>query len=259
MSETAPPPRKVAKRAGARAGTKGRTLITAILVRTHNAGNLGAAARVVTNFGARLALVDPRVARDHPDALAYASGAEKTLDSAPGFRDVAEVSSTVDLLVALTSARGRNARGLPGRISGAAIRRALHEGQSVGLLFGPERSGLTTEEVLACDRRWSLPTEPDFPTLNLAQSVAVSLALIRGDGNRRERPEEGPGGVIRRETWRHLTGVLRRTLEGSFPVRRARPDVIDEVVQIIQRARPTQREAELLLAALASLERRRDS
>lgn len=230
-------------------------MITAILLRTHNAGNLGAAARVVRNFGARLVLAGPRVARDHPDALAFASGAEDTLFSAPEIGGLEEASSMFDILVALTSTRGRNARGLPGKTTGAALRRAERAGLSVGLVFGPERNGLSTEEVLACDHRWSLPAEPDFPTLNLAQSVAVSLALIRGEGSR--RPSSGPPPqTVRRETWRHLMRVLRQTLEWGFPIRRERPDVIDEIVEAVRRARPTQREAELLLAALSSIDRR---
>jgi len=53
--------------------------VLAVLVRTHNPGNLGAAARAAKNFGAELLLVDPRAEVLHPDAVAFASGAEDLL------------------------------------------------------------------------------------------------------------------------------------------------------------------------------------
>jgi TrmH family RNA methyltransferase len=229
----------------------GESVITVLLVRTHNPGNLGSAARVVTNFGATLALLDPRVELDHPDVLAYASGAERAISEATTVSSLEKASSEFDVLVALTSERGRKGRGLPARTTAAGIRRMLQKGQSVALVFGPERSGLSTEEILQCDARWFLRTEPDFPTLNLAQAVAASLALVRGE--RHLKGSVAEEGSLRRETWRRVLQEVRKNLEGSFPVRRTRPDVVDELVGVLRRARPTQREAELLLAALASL------
>jgi TrmH family RNA methyltransferase len=231
----------------------GAAAITAVLVRTHSPGNLGSAARVVANFGATLALVDPRTGVDHPEAIAHASGADAILGSAQHFSDLDEVASRFDLLVALSSERGRTGRSLPPRIGVAALRRALAAGRPLALLFGPERSGLSTEELLRCDARWSLPTEPSFPTLNLAQAVAVSLALLRGTRTGATR-RESTGDPIRRETWQHLLSEARRILEARFPVRRARPDVVDELVACLRRAHPTEREARLLLAALAGAE-----
>ena len=155
----------------------------------------------------------------------------------------------LDHLVALTSTRGRSAAGLPPATSVAATRRLAASGRAVGLVFGPERSGLTTEELLECDARWSLPTEPSFPTMNLAQAVAVALALLRGA---RRRPgadaesEPATGSAARK-----LFSEVRRVLEARFPDRRKRPDVVDELLSLLRRAGPTRREAELLLAALA--------
>ena len=74
-----------------------------VLVRTHNPGNLGSAARAAKAFGAGLTLVDPRADRAHADALAFASGAEDVLAAAPIVRTLDDVEA--DLLVALTSLR----------------------------------------------------------------------------------------------------------------------------------------------------------
>ena len=125
----------------------------------------------------------------------------------------------------------------------------MASGRSVGLVFGPERSGLTTEELLECDSRWGLPTERSFPTMNLAQAVAVALALVRGTGRRRAPDTEELPATGRAA--RKLFAEVRRVLEARFPDRRRRPDVVDELVSLLRRAGPTRREAELLLAALA--------
>ncbi len=239
---------------GATSGVVLAHRVTVVLVRTHSPGNLGSAARAVTNFGAKLALVEPRVALDHPDIAAHASGADAPLASAVRLGSVEEASSHFDLVVALSSERGRRAAGLPPRTTVAALRRALTAGRRVALVFGPERGGLLTEEVLACDARWSLPTEPSFPTLNLAQAVAVALALVRGArvAEGAKRPADEPAGG---QVWRTLVSEARRSLTVGFPDQRKRPDVVDELLALLRRARPTQRETELLLAALSRYRR----
>ncbi|MGA7993152.1 MAG: TrmH family RNA methyltransferase, partial [Thermoanaerobaculia bacterium] len=96
--------------------------ILAVLVRTHNPGNLGAAARAAKNFGAELLLVDPRADVLHPDAVAFASGAEDFLRRAKRLAALDEVVSMADEVVALSSLRGRATRGLPPAIAFAAVR-----------------------------------------------------------------------------------------------------------------------------------------
>ena len=223
--------------------------VAVILVRTHSPGNLGSTARAVANFGARLVLVDPRVCLDHPDVAAHASGAEHLVAVARSHCSVKDASEHHDYLVALTSARGRRSSGLPPRTTATAITRRLASGQGVALVFGPERSGLSTDEVLLCDSRWSLPTEPSFPTMNLAQAVAVALALLRHPPSRVPAPANQvlPDG----NTSRTLLAEARRALEVRFPERRSRPDVVDELLSLLRRAQPTRRETELLLAALS--------
>jgi tRNA/rRNA methyltransferase len=223
--------------------------VAVILLRTHSPGNLGSAARAVANFGARLVLVDPRVSLDHPDVAAHSSGAEHFVVSARSHCSLADASEHHDHLVALTSARGRRFSGLPPRTTATALRRRVASGQRVALVFGPERSGLLTDEVLRCDSRWSLPTEPSFPTMNLAQAVAVALALLRYPASRVGAPltRELPDG----STSRKLFAEARRVLEVRFPERRSRPDVVDELLSLLRRAQLTRREAELLLAALS--------
>ncbi len=223
-----------------------------VLVRTHSPGNLGSAARAARNFGASLTLLDPRADRWHPDALAFASGAVDLLRQAPVMKVWDELLEAADRTVALTSLRGRAARGLPPRTTWPRIR-AEAAGRTVALLFGPERGGLTTEELSRCDARLSLPADPVFPTLNLAQAVAASLALgqpVRG------RAAVSPGGLAPARQIARLLDRLHRLLAlAGFPGKGRSQAVLAEIDALLRRARPTERDVTLLLGALAALER----
>ncbi len=74
-----------------------------VLVRPHSPGNVGACARASKAFGATLVLVSPRVDLAHPDLLAFASGAEDLVASAPRFETLEELAATPVHLVALSS------------------------------------------------------------------------------------------------------------------------------------------------------------
>ena len=96
-----------------------------VLVRTHNPGNLGAAARAAKNFGAELALLGPRTDPAHPDAISFASGAEDLLRKVNTLAAWDEVAARADDVIALSSLRGRVSRGLPPPITFEEIRRSL--------------------------------------------------------------------------------------------------------------------------------------
>jgi TrmH family RNA methyltransferase len=229
-----------------------------VLVRTHNPGNLGAAARAAKNFGAEIVLLGPRTPLDHPDAVAFASGAEDLLRKVKTFASWDDFISRADDVIALSSLRGRVSRGLPPVVAFAEIRRSLRSGRRVALVFGPERGGLTTEELRLCDARLRIETRPDFPTLNLAQSVAISLSkLFPFEAPRRSRgtpnPEEPP--AIAREIRRLLVTFKETLSSAGYPGRGHSSEVVSEIESFIKRGRPTAREVTLLLGALAALRR----
>lgn len=157
--------------------------LTVILVEPWEPGNIGAAARAMRNMGlSHLSLVNPR--EPYSDACRMmAVGAYPIVESAaihPTFRAAA---AEQQILVGTTSARGRRPR-VPVRTVREVAPElvALAATQKIGLVFGPERRGLD-EDVLACCRYLvTVPTIPDFPVLNLAQSVlivAYELFLVR--------------------------------------------------------------------------------
>ncbi|MFI5181544.1 MAG: RNA methyltransferase [Thermoanaerobaculia bacterium] len=240
--------------------------LVAVLVRTHSPGNLGAAARAAKNFGAELILIDPKVDPLHPDAVAYASGAEEMLRRKDLSTDWCALREGVSSIVALSSLRGRVTRGLPPATTFAAIRRDLRAGRRVALVFGPERSGLSTEELRECDARIRIPTSPSFPSLNLAQAVAIALAfsLSLPVSIPLEAPRRRRGRVSLEEvtaTSKELSFLkisLRSALAAAGYAGLGRnAHVVAELESSLLRAGLTAREVALWLGALAALGRPR--
>lgn len=234
--------------------------VLAVLVRTHNPGNLGAAARAAKNFGAELLLLQPRAEISHGDAIAFASGAEDFLRRVNVLGSWDEIAARADDVIALTSLRGRATRGLPPAAAFAAVRRALRARRRVALVFGPERGGLTTEELQMCDARLTIPTAPELPTLNVAQAVVAALALLYPfeESSRRRRDTATPDAppAPSREV-RRLLSSLRETLSAAgYPGRGHSREVLSEIESFVKRGKPTAREVTLLLGALAALRRR---
>ena len=229
-----------------------------VLVRTHNPGNIGAAARAAKNFGAELLLMQPRAEISHGDAIAFASGAEDLLRRVKILAAWDEVVSEADDVIALSSLRGRVSRGLPPPITFEEISSSLRHGRRVSLVFGPERGGLTTEELRRCDARLTIPTAAALPTLNVAQAVVAALALLypfeaprRSRGAPKPEGAPAPSGDVRRL----LTSFKETLSSAGYPGRGHSKEVLAEIESFLRRGKPTSREVTLLLGALAALGR----
>jgi len=144
-----------------------------ILVRPQLGVNIGAAARAMLNFGfTDLRLVAPRDGWPNPDAGPAASGADQVLAEARVYDTVAEACTGLGLIFATTMRE----RDLTRRVvtpEQAALEFHGLAGQG-GLLFGPERTGLLTEDLAVAHAILTIPVNPDFGSLNLAQAVIVT-------------------------------------------------------------------------------------
>ena len=229
-----------------------------VLVRTHNPGNLGAAARAAKNFGAEISFLGPHTDPSHPDAISFASGAEDLLRKVKIMAAWDEVVSEAGDVIALSSLRGRISRGLPPPTTFEEISSSLRRGRRVALVFGPERGGLTTEELRLCDARLRIETQPNFRTLNLAQAVAISLAsLFPFKAPRRSRgtPKPDEAAAPSRDVRRLLTSFKEVLSSAGYPGRGHSKEVLAEIESFLRRGRPTSREVTLLLGAFAALRR----
>jgi tRNA/rRNA methyltransferase len=148
-----------------------------VLVEPQLGENIGAAARVMANFGlSRLRLVRPRDGWPSLQARRSASGADRILDEAVLYQS-AEAAITDCSLVFATTARAHD-QAKPVLSPQAAIeeiaRHMAADGEAkAAILFGRERYGLENEEIALADRIVTFPVNPAFASLNLAQAVAL--------------------------------------------------------------------------------------
>lgn len=143
-----------------------------VLVRPQLGENIGKAARAMLNFGlVEMRLVSPRDGWPNPSAGPAASGADVVLEEAQVFETVSEAVSDCSHVYA-TTVRKRGVTKPVVTPEGAA--RAIHAGPGrSAILFGPERSGLETDDIALARTIITVPINPEFGSLNLAQAVIL--------------------------------------------------------------------------------------
>ncbi len=159
--------------------------------------NIGAAARAMWNFGLeRMVIVAPRDGWPNPRAIAMATGAGRLLDDA---RLVGSVTDAVadSAFVYATTARSRELKKdvLTPQVAMQDAAAKIAGGQDVAVLFGPERAGLQNDDVARANAIVSVPVNPDFPSLNLAQCVLLTAYEWRraaSSVSHRERDSSDP-------------------------------------------------------------------
>jgi TrmH family RNA methyltransferase len=226
-----------------------------ILVEPLDAGNVGAAARAMKNFGfTDLWIVGGKKERVDDVSAWWAVGALDVVEGATRVDTLEEALADCHLTVATTAVRARH---VSEQLTPAEVARVaeeqLGEAHRLAVVFGREKFGLSSREVMACQRTASIPTWPEFPTMNLAQSVAVfCYELGKGLRPRRADPEPAPQRLL--EVLNSHARALMHEI-GFFGERN--PDrVCAELLAVTGRAGLTMREASLLLELVRKLEAR---
>ena len=159
-----------------------------VLVRPQLGENIGKAARAMLNFGlTELRLVAPRDGWPNPQAGPAASGADLVLERARVFGTVADAVADCGHVYATTVRK----RGVtkPVVTPGEAARAMRAAASRSAILFGPERSGLETDDVAVARTIVTVPINPEFGSLNLAQAV-ILLAYEWSKGEALASPPE---------------------------------------------------------------------
>lgn len=225
-------------------------MLRIVLVEPREAGNVGAAARVMKNFG----FADLWIVGEHPDlhplAWWWASGADDVVANAHFAPTLHHAVADAHVTVATTSARGRTT---PVDLTPAGLGEvyaSLDASQTMALVFGREDSGLTREELVQCQRTAVIPTAPAFPTMNLAQSVGVFCyglsSVVRGAAPR----QLAPAALIERLHERAEALLLEvGFLQTNNPDR-----IYDDLRAIAARADLDEREATIALGIISQVE-----
>jgi tRNA/rRNA methyltransferase len=218
-------------------------------VRPQIAANVGATARVMRNFGlSDLVLVRPVADPRDETARKLSTHGEAILDSCRIVPDLGEAVADC-VFVAATSARlgglfRQQSLGSPEEVLPRLVE-ALALGPAA-LVFGPEPTGLTNDEIVRCHYLIHVPTDPTYPALNLAQAVAICLyELRRAELNRTAAPTaETPASFAEVEQMLlHLREALERV---HFLYGDKADSLMHALRHLIGRALPSEMEVKLL-------------
>jgi tRNA/rRNA methyltransferase len=148
---------------------------TIILVETQLAENLGAVARCMTNFGLdRLRLVKPKINPLDPVAVSTAVGAANLLHEAEIFDSFEDAIADLKYVFATTACKRDMVKAYETPKSFVKlIGQSNFLSGGVGIVFGPERTGLLNDHIARCYKAITIPLNPSFPSLNLAQAVSI--------------------------------------------------------------------------------------
>jgi tRNA/rRNA methyltransferase len=241
-----------------------------ILVRPQLADNIGMVARAMANFGLeQLRLIAPRDGWPNEKARIAASGANLIVDEAEAYPTLAEGLAGLNWVCATTARQRDLAKPvLTPEQAVAEMRSRTGEGQRCGILFGPERNGLETEEIANADAAVMVPVNPNFASLNLAQAALLmgyewmktGSAGTLGRVTTYEQPVQ-PGLRTRGSppaTKEELLGFfeqLERELEaqGFFSPPEKRPNMVQNMRTMFTRMQATEQEIRTLRGIVKAL------
>ena len=228
--------------------------VRVVLVEPHEAGNVGAAARAMKNFGfTDLAIVGSRPQVAVGAAEWWARDGEDVVHAARHFATLQDAIADVHLSVATSSVRGRY---VFEQLTPHAVARLAEETLSgdhiLALVFGREESGLSGAEIAMCQRTAAIPTSPETPTMNLAQAVAIFCYELGKGLRTSDAPKDpAPGDLI------HNLNVRTRDLlmQLRFFADKEPDKLCAELQALAGKRTLTTREASLLLSFVAHVER----
>ncbi len=230
-----------------------------VLVEPQLGENIGAAARAMANFGlGQLRLVKPRPEWPNPEARKMASGADRVLDNARLYASLEEAIGDCTLVFAATARAHDQAKPVAGADEAALLMaERVAAGETVAVVFGRERNGLENEEVGLADRIITLPVNPAFASLNLAQAVVIVAyewsKLASGGALPFAMPQKS--GLAPKEQLLAFFASLERELEKVefFRPPDKRETMTINLRNIFSRMQPTQQDIQTLHGAVMAI------
>lgn len=218
-------------------------------------------ARAMLNFGLTdLRIVNPRDGWPNDKAIATASGADDVMNKVQVFESVKDAIADLHSVYATTSRARDIVKDVhTPRSAAQKIRQQVKSQQSVGVIFGAERTGVENEDITLADALITYPTNPDFSSLNLAQAVLVMAYEIFGDTQSNEPTlRSGASPLATKDELDNFLSRLMASLEdkGFFKTEEMKPTMVQNIENLFVRTTPTQQELNTLHGVIASLLRK---
>ena len=142
-----------------------------ILVRPQMGENIGSVARAIKNFNIKnLRIVNPQCPWPSPKALATSVGAKDILKSAKIYHSIEKSINDLDVIFASSSRIRKVNKKI---ISVSSLKTKIQSKRKIGILFGPEASGLSNDEIICADYLVKIPNNEKFSSLNLSHSAII--------------------------------------------------------------------------------------
>ncbi len=231
-----------------------------ILVRPQLGENIGTAARAMLNCAiSEMRLVSPRDGWPSERAYSASSRADKVLDGVKLYDSVTDAIADLNYVYA-TAARPRDLIkpvATP-RHAAAEIRERMGRGDRVGILFGPERTGLENDDLVLADQIITVPLNPVYDSLNLAQAVLLVGYewYLAGDATPAQRLDLGDVRVATKAEHAGFLQHLEAELEASgffANIPEKQPGIMMNIKTMFERAGMTDQEVRTMRGVVRAL------
>ena len=226
-----------------------------ILVRPQMGENIGSVARAIKNFNIKhLRIINPRCNWPNHKALATSVGARDILKSTKIYNSIAKAVGDLDIIFASTSRIRKINKKI---ISIFDLKKKIKKKKKIGILFGPEASGLSNDEISCADYLVKIPTNEKFSSLNLSHSAIIfCFEIFQYFSNKKIVYKSGYKSSVAKksEVNKFLRFIVSRLDKKGFlqPVHK-RKSMIRNINNIFQRLNLSEREIRILLGIFSTL------
>ena len=226
-----------------------------ILVRPQMGENIGSAARAIKNFNIKyLRIVNPRCNWPSQKALATSVGAKDILKSAKIYNSIEKAIGDLDIIFASTSRIRKVNKEI---ISILDFKKKVEKKRKIGILFGPEASGLSNDEISYANYLVKIPTNKKFSSLNLSHSVIIfCFELFQYFSNKKAIYKSGYKSSVAKksEVNKFLSFIVDKLdKKGFLQPGHKRKSMIRNINNIFHRLNLSEQEMRILLGIFSTL------
>jgi tRNA/rRNA methyltransferase len=230
-----------------------------ILVKPQLGENIGACARSMKNFGfSKLHIVSPKINFPNHKAKATSVGAFDIINKAKVFNETKDAIGSFDIVVSL-SARRRDINKKHISINNFIKLVKKNRNSNIGLMFGPEASGLSNKDLSYSNYILQIPTSPKFKSLNLSHSLTIiSYEVFKLLNDKLFKENKTNIKISSKSKINSLINLLLRLLEDKkfFVPKEKKQSMMLNINNLVYRLEPNDKELRILASIISSLSKK---